>query len=98
MGYMAPEVIANSSDQRKPYTSKCDIFSFGIIAHMVLLGFNPLKGKNYEETYTKNKECTIELNKEDIISKYGPPCFVFLSKLLSTNWRWRYSATEALQS
>lgn len=48
MGYMAPEVFANHKDQAKPYTSKCDLFSFGIIVHMILLGYNPLKGKNYE--------------------------------------------------
>lgn len=47
MGYIAPEVIANSSENRKQYGCKVDIFSFGIIAHMLLLGFNPLKGKTY---------------------------------------------------
>jgi MAP/microtubule affinity-regulating kinase len=48
MGYIAPEVIANSAENRKPYGCKVDIFSFGIIAHMLLLGVNPLKGKSYE--------------------------------------------------
>jgi serine/threonine protein kinase len=48
MGYMAPEVVFNTPDQRKQYTTKCDIFSFGIIAYIILLGENPLKGKNYE--------------------------------------------------
>lgn len=64
MGYMAPQVIANSSEQRKAYNGKCDVFSFGIIAHMILMGFNPLKGKNYEETYAKNKDCDIELDRD----------------------------------
>ena len=59
MGYIAPEVIANSSEKRKVYNTKCDIFSFGIIAHLLLLGFNPLKGANYEETYIRNKQCKI---------------------------------------
>ncbi len=44
---MAPEVLLNSSSQKRPYSSKCDIFSFGIIAHMILLGENPLKGVDY---------------------------------------------------
>jgi serine/threonine protein kinase len=48
MGYMSPEVFANRRDQMKPYGFKSDLFSFGIIAHMLLLGFNPLKGRNYE--------------------------------------------------
>jgi serine/threonine protein kinase len=51
---MAYEVISNVSDKKKSYDSKCDMFSFGIIAHMMLMGFNPLKGKNYNETVKKN--------------------------------------------
>lgn len=47
MGYMAYEVINNTNDKKKSYDCKCDMFSFGIIAHMMLLGHNPLKGKNY---------------------------------------------------
>jgi serine/threonine protein kinase len=48
MGYIAPEVIANTSENRKPYDTKADMFSFGIIAHMLLFQKNPLKGHNYE--------------------------------------------------
>lgn len=48
MGYMAPEVIQNTGEFKKPYGSKVDIFSFGIISHMLLLGYNPLKGENYD--------------------------------------------------
>ncbi len=62
MGYMAPEVIENTQEKRRVYDQKCDIFSFAIIAHMLLMGSNPLKGKNYEETYHKNKVCNIELD------------------------------------
>ncbi len=48
MGYMAPEVIENSGDNKKPYNNKCDMFSYGIISHMLLLGFNPVKGESYD--------------------------------------------------
>lgn len=48
MGYIAPEVIANTAEHRKPYDCKADMFSFGIISHLLLFGTNPLKGKNYE--------------------------------------------------
>jgi len=44
MGYMAPEVIENSGEIKKPYGNKCDLFSFGIISHMLILGNNPVKG------------------------------------------------------
>jgi len=54
MGYMAPEVI-NSEKYNKPYSAKCDIFSLGIICHLLLLGSNPLKGKSYESTRALNQ-------------------------------------------
>ena len=55
MGYMAYEVISNNGDKKKFYDTKCDMFSFGIIAHMMLMHYNPLKGANYEETVKKNE-------------------------------------------
>jgi len=45
---MAPEVISNVHDCKKPYTYKCDVFSMGIVAHLILMGANPLKGRSYE--------------------------------------------------
>jgi len=47
------------------------MFSFGIIAHMLLMQKNPLKGRNYEETFLNNKSCNIVIDKQAIISKYG---------------------------
>ena len=67
MGYMAPEVIDNAGEGKKYYGMKCDIFSYGIIAHMLLVGYNPLKGHTYDETFLKNKACDINLNKKDIL-------------------------------
>ena len=75
MGYMAYEVIQNTADKCKPYDFKCDMFSFGIICHMVLMGYNPLKGKNYEETYLKNTGWKFTIDKEKIIKLYGNDCY-----------------------
>ena len=58
------------------------MFSFGIIAHMMLLEKNPLKGKNYEETYAKNSQCNIGLDKKLIIGNYGESCYDFLKGVL----------------
>lgn len=71
MGYIAPEVIANTSENRRPYDTKADMFSFGIIAHMLLLQKNPLKGRNYEETFVNNKNFNLAIDKTSILSKYG---------------------------
>ena len=92
MGYMAYEVIKNSSENRKVYDQKCDVFSFGIIAHMMLLEKNPLKGKTYEETAAKNSECKIVLDKESILKKYGESCYEFLKSMLEIDPSKRWSA------
>lgn len=47
MGYTAPEVLQTQSIFYKSYGNKCDIFSFGVVAHMLLMGYNPLKGKSH---------------------------------------------------
>jgi len=47
-GYVAPE-IANLKDKSALYNEKCDIFSFGVIMHMVLLGKILFKGSNFNE-------------------------------------------------
>jgi serine/threonine protein kinase len=92
MGYMAPEVIENTGEGKKNYGLKCDLFSFGIIAHMLLLGFNPLKGDSYDETFLKNKACDFDLNKKDILEKYGENGLTFLSRLLARLPQLRYDA------
>lgn len=98
MGYMAPEVIENSGEFKKPYTNKCDIFSYGIIAHMLLMEFNPVKGENYDQTYSKNRECEISINKAKANAKWGENCYIFLTKLLSKYPQFRYDVDQALKS
>ena len=45
--YMAPEVI------RREYGPKCDIWSCGIIFHILLVGYPPFNGKNRTEIFEK---------------------------------------------
>lgn len=40
--------MQSTEDKRIRYTTKVDMLSFGIVAHILLFGFNPLKGKNYD--------------------------------------------------
>lgn len=47
-GYVAPE-IANLKEKGVAYDEKCDIFSFGVIMHMVLLGKILFNGSNFNE-------------------------------------------------
>ena len=45
-GYVAPEVI-NIKDMKTKYSPICDIFSLGLIFHLLLFGKSVFKGKNY---------------------------------------------------
>ena len=57
MGYIAPEVVNNGQGNRKRYSQKSDMFGFGIIAHLLLTGSNPLRGRTYRDTAENNQKC-----------------------------------------
>lgn len=44
LAYMAPEVF-KCEQQGTPYNSKSDWFSLGVISHIMMMGENPLRGK-----------------------------------------------------
>jgi serine/threonine protein kinase len=45
-GYVAPEVI-NIKDMKAKYAPICDIFSLGLIFHLLVFGKSLFKGKTY---------------------------------------------------
>jgi calcium-dependent protein kinase len=45
-GYVAPEVI-NIKDMKAKYAPVCDIFSLGLIFHLLVFGKSLFKGKTY---------------------------------------------------
>ena len=91
-------MIENSGEHKKPYTAKCDLFSLGIIAHMLLLGSNPVKGESYDDTYMRNKACEININKNVVSAKWGEHAFHFLNKLLAKYPQFRMDADQALKN
>ena len=46
-GYVAPEVI-NIKDENKIYGPECDIYSLGIIFHLLLLRKSPFDGNSFK--------------------------------------------------
>lgn len=44
-GFVAPEVI-NIKDEAATYSTICDIYSAGIVFHLLLLGKTPFSGRN----------------------------------------------------
>jgi len=104
ISFMAPEVISGA------YNEQCDLWSLGCVVFILLFGFNPfnpkatpLVGETVEIVCEKiHKGFSAEVRpgfgswfpkKYDISSKARD----FISGLLTTDWRDRLTATEALQ-
>eukprot|EP00744_Colponema_vietnamica_P005054 GILI01007444.1.p1 GENE.GILI01007444.1~~GILI01007444.1.p1 ORF type:complete len:482 (-),score=107.47 GILI01007444.1:105-1550(-) len=53
--YIAPEVInvGYLRTQKDPYDGKCDVWSLGVIAYILLSGKMPFHGRNFKETFAK---------------------------------------------
>jgi serine/threonine protein kinase len=60
-GYVAPEVI-NLKDTKSKYKPICDIFSLGLIFHILLFGKSIFKGKTYNEVLAENRLCSFSLD------------------------------------
>ena len=63
-GYVAPEVI-NIKDMKTKYTPICDMFSLGLIFHLLLFGKSIFKGKKYNEVLYDNRNCTFDFEGEE---------------------------------
>lgn len=57
-GYVAPEVI-NIKDMNTKYSPICDIYSLGLIFHVLLLGKSAFSGKTYNEVLAQNRAAHI---------------------------------------
>lgn len=63
-GYVAPEVI-NIKDMKTKYDPICDMFSLGLIFHLLLMGKSAFPGKNYDEVLSQNRASNISLKGEE---------------------------------
>jgi calcium-dependent protein kinase len=59
-GYVAPEII-NIKDTKARYSPSCDIFSLGLIFHLLLFGKSLFRGKTYSEVLNENRLCNFNL-------------------------------------
>jgi len=61
---VAPEVI-NIKDMKSKYDPICDLFSLGLIFHILLFGKSVFKGKTYNDVLKENRACTFDLESKD---------------------------------
>eukprot|EP00359_Climacostomum_virens_P007938 CAMPEP_0204913822 /NCGR_PEP_ID=MMETSP1397-20131031/11685_1 /ASSEMBLY_ACC=CAM_ASM_000891 /TAXON_ID=49980 /ORGANISM="Climacostomum Climacostomum virens, Strain Stock W-24" /LENGTH=441 /DNA_ID=CAMNT_0052085153 /DNA_START=36 /DNA_END=1358 /DNA_ORIENTATION=+ len=89
-GYIAPEIILD-----RPQTAKVDIFSAGVICHILLSGTAPFNGATENKVLVSNVKCRIDLTLPcwDHISETGKD---FVAKLLKKDALIRPSIEEAL--
>lgn len=57
--YISPEVLEGSYDKR------CDLWSIGVIAYILLSGSPPFNGKNETEVFNKIRCCDYVFPEED---------------------------------
>ena len=77
------------------YDPICDIFSLGLIFHVLLLGVSAFPGRTYNEVLAQNRASSITFEGE-AYEKLDPDALSLLIKMLKKNPHERISATDAL--
>merc|ERR1719326_1588814 len=89
LAYVAPEVL------KKDYTSKCDLWSMGVVIFILLVGYMPFAGsESHQVQMIKAGKCTFRKESWARVSKEASE---FVGKLLVVDPIKRLSAEEALQ-
>jgi calcium-dependent protein kinase len=95
-GFVAPEVINAKRGANVHYSTKCDVFSVGIIFFFMLTGKIPYDGADFQEVLDNNKKAVIDFNVKEL--KYITPIALNLLKnMLELDPEDRPTAKEALK-
>ncbi|CAB9505557.1 MAP kinase-activated protein kinase 2 (Fragment) [Seminavis robusta] len=90
MSYMAPEVLGMS------YGQKCDVWSCGVIAFIVLTGKQPFKGETDKETFTNIVSGAVKYD-DPVWESLSDESQEFVKLLLTWDETQRPTAVEALK-
>jgi len=88
--YIAPEVL------KKKYDEKCDIWSIGVILHVLLCGAPPFQGRTDEQIFEAISLGFVSFSSAEWKS-ISNEAKIFIKKLLVVNPDNRYSARQALE-
>lgn len=96
--YIAPEVIEVGylRTRKEPYDAKCDVWSLGVIAYILLSGKMPFHGRNFKETFNKIVKGQWSFV-GDIWENVSPTAKDFIKVMLTQDPRARPTASQALK-
>lgn len=95
-GFVAPEVINAKRGENVKYTTKCDVFSVGIIFFFMLTGKIPYDGDDFQQVLENNKKATIDFGIKEL-KNVTPVALDLLKRMLNLNPNFRPSAAECLK-
>ena len=78
-GYLSPEVLALTSGQK--LSSKSDIFSAGVVMHVLMTGRYLFVGKSAKEVFESNKAMNFDISSHES-SLFYPEMFDLMAKML----------------
>lgn len=88
--YIAPEVLNGT------YTEKCDIWSIGVMAYIMICGYPPFNAKGDKEIMSRVKRGKYDYPPEEW-GNISQECKDFINRMLTLDPNKRYSAMQALK-
>jgi len=88
--YLAPEVIEGN------YTNSCDMWSLGVVLHLLLSGKMPFDGKTIDDIFRSIKKGLLNFT-DPVWNKVTPPGRDLVQKLLEPDENKRLTAEQALK-
>jgi serine/threonine protein kinase len=93
-GYVAPEITTLVKEQR--VDPVCDVFSAGVIFHILLTKKTLFEGRKFEEVYENNRKMRFNLNTL-LYKKVDPEAMDLLERMLKIDPRERIRPEEILR-
>ncbi|CAD8111067.1 unnamed protein product [Paramecium sonneborni] len=93
-GFVAPEIV-NMIDKTQSYSTACDIFSAGVIFHILLLGEGLFVGNGHQEILRMNKQFQVDFGRNKY-QQLDSDARDLLFKMIAQDPENRYTAAQSI--